>query len=191
MFIDAYEYVANIVIVMTLPNKYKWLLNEPGPKMLREFIKIYGVKEAPGAIDNPVILAWAKEVGVQDTYNHDEVPWCGLAMAVIAKRAGKAFDFQPLWAKNWARFGQKVKDEPRLGDILVYTRKGGGHVGLYIAEDDECYHTGGGNQLNEVNIIRMQKSRLYAVRRPLYKVIPSNVRPIYLNAEGEISSNEK
>jgi uncharacterized protein (TIGR02594 family) len=165
-------------------------LNEPGPKMLLEFIKIYGIKEAPGAIDNPVILSWAKEVGAQD-YNHDEVPWCGLAMAVIAKRAQKDFNFQPLWAKNWSRFGQKVTDGPKLGDVLVYTRKGGGHVGLYIGEDKTCYHTGGGNQLNAVNIIRMEKSRLFSVRRPIYKVMPPNVRAIILSEEGEISTNEQ
>lgn len=183
-------YASNITEKMNLPNKYKWLLNEPGPKMLLEFIKIYGVKEAPGAIDNPVILAWAKEVGVQDTYNHDSVPWCGLSMAVIAKRAGKVFGFQPLWAKNWAKFGQKV-DRAMLGDVLVFNRKGGGHVGIYVGEDQVCFHVGGGNQLNEENIIRIPKSRILAIRRPIYKVTPPNVRPIILNEEGEISTNEQ
>lgn len=176
---------------MNLPNKYQWLLNEPGPKMLLEFIKIYGIKEAPGAVDNPVILAWAKEVGVKDTYIHDEIPWCGLAMGVVAKRAGKDVNFNPLRALNWAKFGKKVTDGPKLGDILVFTRKGGGHVGLYIGEDDGCYHVGGGNQLDEVNITRIVKSRLYAVRRPIYKVVPPNVRQIILDNDGAVSSNEQ
>lgn len=175
---------------MELPDKYKWLLKEPGPKMIREFIKIHGVKEAPGIGDNPVIIGWAMELGIRD-YQHDEVPWCGLTMAIIAKRAGKEANFPVLWAKNWAKFGQKVKDGAKLGDILVFSRSGGGHVGLYIAEDDNCYHVGGGNQMDQVNITRIEKGRLFAIRRPLYKVMPANARKIFINADGEISNNEQ
>lgn len=174
---------------MTLPNKYKWLLDEPGPKMLSEFLKIYGVKETPGIIDNPVIIAWAMELGIRN-YHHDDVPWCGLAMAIIARRAAKDVNFDPLWALNWARFGQKVMDGAQLGDVLVFKRKGGGHVGLYIGEDDECYHVGGGNQSDEVNIVRKEKDRVYAIRRPIYKLKPVNVRKIILSPDGEIDDKE-
>lgn len=158
--------------------------------MLLEFLKIYGIREGPGDIDNPVILEWAKETGIKD-YRHDETAWCGLAMALIAKRAGKEVDFPPLWAKNWAGFGIKVTDGGMLGDILVFTRSGGGHVGLYIAEDEEYFHVGGGNQQNAVNIIRVEKNRIYAIRRPKYNVQPANVRKIFVTTEGEISDNER
>lgn len=174
---------------MTLPNQYKWLLEEPGPKMIQQFIKIYGIKEAPGIIDNPVIIAWAMELGIKN-YKNDATPWCGLTMAIISKRAGKEYNFDPLWALNWARFGQKVTDGAQLGDVLVFKRKGGGHVGLYIGEDDECYHVGGGNQADEVNIVRKEKDRVYAIRRPIYKVKPVNVRKIILSPEGEIDNRE-
>lgn len=173
-----------------LPNIYSWLEQEPGPKMIREGLKIYGIKEAPGDADNPLILSWAKELGITD-YHHDAVPWCGLAMAIVAHRAGKKVVKSPLWALNWVQFGEKVTDGPKLGDVMVYKRPGGGHVGLYVGEDDNAYHNMGGNQSNIYNIERISKYRLYAIRRPLYTVAPPNIRRIFLTEEGKISENEK
>jgi uncharacterized protein (TIGR02594 family) len=175
---------------MGLPKKYEWLLVEPGPKMILEFLALYGVTETPGTANNPLILQWAKEVDLHTQYKHDSTAWCGLFMAVVAERAGKAFPKSPLWALNWAKFGVKVTDGAKLGDVLVFTRKGGGHVGLYIGEDDECYHVGGGNQRDMVNIVRKAKDRVYAIRRPLYINQPTNVRKIILSAEGDIDNKE-
>lgn len=175
---------------MSLPDQYSWLLNEPGPKMLLEALKLYGTKEVPGDGDNPVILEWAQEVGLQSIYRHDSVAWCGLTMAVVAKRAGKQIPTDPLWALNWAKFGNKVTNGAMLGDILVFKRQGGGHVGLYVGEDDECYHVLGGNQSDAINIVRKPLSRVYAIRRPIYINQPSNVRKIVLSDEGAIDSQE-
>jgi uncharacterized protein (TIGR02594 family) len=175
---------------MNLPNPYIWLPKEPGPKMVLEFLKLYGLHEAPGASDNPDILAWAKELGIKD-YVHDEEPWCGLFMALIAKRADKVVPANPLWAKNWANFGHKVADGAKLGDVLVFNRPGGGgHVCLYIGEDNECYHCGGGNQSDAVSIIRKPKDRIYAIRRPDYDVMPENVRKVILASTGAIDNKE-
>jgi len=176
---------------MNLPNDYVWLLNEPGPKMLLEALKLYGTTEAPGEGDNPVILEWAKEVGLDKVYKHDATAWCGLFMAVVAKRAGKQLPpGGPLWALNWGQFGDKVEDGPKLGDILVFKRAGGGHVTLYVGEDDECYHCLGGNQSDMVNIVRKPWSRIYAIRRPHYNIQPANVRKIILDSNGSIDEKE-
>lgn len=175
---------------MSLPNKYAYLLGEPGPKMITEFLKLYGIHETPGPADNPIILQWAKEVGVADRYIHDAIPWCGLVMAVIAKRAGKVVDFDPLLALNWVRFGEKVSDGPKFGDVMIYKRLGGGHVCLYVGEDDSCYHCAGGNQSDAVNIVRKAKDRLYAVRRPAYKVTPSNVQRFVFDDSGLVDDRE-
>lgn len=175
---------------MTLPKQYSWLLSEPGPKMIQEFLKVYGITEMPGEADNQVILQWAKETGLERVYKHDATAWCGLAMAVIAKRASKELPPNPLWALNWALFGNKVSDGAKLGDILVFKRAGGGHVGLYIGEDDECYHVGGGNQSDTTNIIRKPKHRVYAIRRPIYINQPANVRKVILNGQGVIDNIE-
>lgn len=175
---------------MNLPSQYVWLTHEPGPKMLLEFLNIYGITEVPGAADNPAILDWAKETGLEKDYQHDSVAWCGLTMAVIAKRAGKELPPNPLWALNWALFGSKVTDGAKLGDVLVFKRTGGGHVGLYVGEDDECYHVGGGNQSDTTNIVRKAKDRVYAIRRPIYINQPANVRKVFLEADGKLDNRE-
>ena len=174
-----------------LPSRYAWLAREPGPKMIVEALKLFGTMEKPGAANNPTIVAWAKEVGgeVADVYKADSIPWCGLFMAVVARRAGKELPKHPLWALSWSAFGAKAP-APALGDVLVFTRNGGGHVGLYIGEDASAFHVLGGNQSDRVCVARMAKSRLYAARRPLYRVPPANVRPIRLEATGALSLNE-
>jgi uncharacterized protein (TIGR02594 family) len=174
-----------------LPSRYGWLAREPGPKMLIEALKLFGTLEAPGAKNNPVIVAWAKEVGgeVGDVYKADAIPWCGLFMAVVARRAGKEPPKHPLWALSWSAFGTHV-DRPMLGDVLAFARSGGGHVTLYVGEDGEAYHCLGGNQSDTVCITRIAKGRLYAARRPLYRVQPDNVRVVHLAASGELSRDE-
>lgn len=175
---------------MALPAQYAWLSKETGPKMLVEALKLFGTLEAPGARDNPVIIAWASEIGLAKTYSHDSIPWCGLFMGVIAKRAGKDVVDSPLWALSWADFGKPAGSSPMLGDVLTFKRDGGGHVALYIGEDASAYHCLGGNQSDKVCITRIAKSRLYKARRPLYNVQPSNVRKVVLASTGKLSTNE-
>jgi uncharacterized protein (TIGR02594 family) len=174
---------------MNLPDQYKWLLNEPGPKMITEALKLYGTKEMPGHEDNPEILSWAKETGLSRVYSADEVPWCGLFMAVVAKRAGKDIPENPLWAQNWQNFGQGWTNA-EFGDVLVFKRPSGGHVALYVGEDDQCYHCLGGNQSDAVTITRIDKSRCIAIRVPIYNKRPDNIRKIHLSATGAISLDE-
>jgi uncharacterized protein (TIGR02594 family) len=182
---------------MAIEKKYGWLLTEPGPHMIKEALKLYGTIETPGKSNNATIIAWAKEVGgkVETVYKADEIPWCGLFMAVVAQRAAKSVVKDPLWALNWGTFG-KVTDKPMLGDVLVFVRKTSdgktaGHVALYVGEDPTCYHILGGNQSDKVCITRIDKKRLYTSRRPNYNVQPKNVRVIQLSSTGSISGNEQ
>lgn len=171
-----------------LPIEYRWLNDEPGPRMLVEALKLYGVKEQAGPGSNPEIMAWAKELGFP-SYNSDEIPWCGLFMAYVAHKAGKAPPVAPLWARNWAQFG-KISS-PQLGAVLVFSRgMTGGHVGLYVGEDSMgMYHVLGGNQGDSVSITRIGKERLLACRAK-YNNKPDNVRRIILSPTGVISENE-
>ncbi len=166
-----------------LPAKYAWLAQETGPKMIVEAVKLYGLLEKPGPANNPVILAMAKEVGLDRVYTADSIAWCGLFMAVVAKRAGKDVPKDPLWALNWRKFGRKV-DRPMLGDVLTKNRKGGGHVTLYVGEDATHYHCLGGNQSDSVNITRVAKTESWGFNRPLYNTQPANVRVVKLSASG-------
>lgn len=172
-----------------IPPAYAWLGDEPGPKMIVEARALIGVHETVGADDNPDILAWAKETKLDGVYKHDATAWCGLFMAVVAQRAGKVVPPGPLWAKNWRKFGQGV-GAPMLGDVLVFSRDGGGHVALYVGEDATAFHILGGNQRDQVSIVRKARSECIAARRPLYSVQPANVRSITLSALGALSVNE-
>lgn len=178
---------------MALPKAFAWLKNEPGPKMIVEALRHYGVLEHMKG-SNPNIMAWAREVGVRAWYTDDSVPWCGLFIGVVAKRCG--YEFPPaklLSALAWQAWGVPVPNsEAKLGYVMIFSRgKGYGHVALYIGEDAESYYVLGGNQSNAVTITRIEKSRLVAVRKPKYKLgEPSNVRKIYLKAGGALSTNE-
>ena len=174
-----------------LPPAYRWI-DEVRllPRMVAAACQLYGTIETPGAADNPVILDWAKEAGLSKAYSSDAVPWCGLFMALIAKRAGKAAPAKPLWARSWSQFGI-ASPQAALGDVLVFARaKGGCHVGLYVGEDETAFHVLGGNQSDAVSITRIARTRCIAIRRPIYQVQPASVAPVHLAASGVISTNE-
>jgi uncharacterized protein (TIGR02594 family) len=168
---------------------YNWLQEETAPRILVQAVKLIGTKEIVGKAHNPIILDWAKQLGIK-AYTNDEIPWCGLFIAYCAHKAGVQVVDGPLWALNWAKYGTK-ESTPMLGDVLTFKRDGGGHVGLYIGEDRTHYHVLGGNQNNQVNVMRIAKSRLHQARRTAWKIAqPSNVRKIELSNKGIISTNE-
>ena len=173
--------------MILLPIKYAWLAGEHGPRMLTEALKLYGVKETVGTGNNPEIMSWADECGIK--YDADVVPWCGLFAAVVAHRAKKPIPGSPLWARSWALWGSPAP-VPSLADVLVFLRGNGGHVGLYVGEDIDCFHVLGGNQGDTVSIARINRSRLIAARRHYPIGTPPNVRPIKLDIGGEVSVNE-
>ena len=176
---------------MKLPTAYQWLSLEDAPRHMLKAIELYGTQETVGPKHNPVIMGWAKEVGLSSVYTADEIPWCGLFMAVVMQRAMRPVVQNPLGALNWNNFGVKV-NQPMLGDVLTFSRNGGGHVGIYVGEDHDCYHVLGGNQGNAVSVSRIVKSRLYQARRTAWKVAqPANVRKVFLEAKGTITTNEQ
>lgn len=172
---------------------YSYLNAETSPKILVQAKLLLGTKEIVGAIHNKTIMSWAKGLGLEKIYTSDEIAWCGLFMAEVCKRAGLETNLTPkesLWALNWSKFGTK-QSVAMLGDVLTFKRKQGGHVGIYVGEDDTCYHILGGNQLNMVCVTRLEKKRLNSIRRTNWKLKqPSNVRVIKVESNGIISQNE-
>jgi uncharacterized protein (TIGR02594 family) len=173
---------------MILPAAYAWLDEIQPPRMVQEALACFGTIETPGSGNSPTILEWAKEVGLQAIYTADSIPWCGLFMALCAKRAGKQLPTSPLWALSWSKWGTQG-GQPRLGDVLTFKRDGGGHVALYIGEDQTAYHVLGGNQSDAVTITRVAKGRLYSVRRS-YNTMPESAVPHVLASTGALSTNE-
>jgi uncharacterized protein (TIGR02594 family) len=178
----------------SLPAAYRWL-NARGqlPRMVEEALKLVGTVETPGGANSPVIMGWASEVGekaIGYRYTADSVAWCGLFMAAVAQRAGYAPPSGPLYALNWGAFGTKV-GQPILGDVLTFIRPNGGHVALYVGEDQMAYHVLGGNQGDAVGFTRIAKERMRAVRRPPYRVgPPASAKAWILASAGGLSSNE-
>ncbi|MDZ7824493.1 MAG: TIGR02594 family protein [Ahrensia sp.] len=202
---------------MATPKGYEWLNNTAGlPRTIVEGLKLFGTREIVGRGSNRTIMEWRDELnaaaGVNPLakkivgYGDDDIAWCGLFAAIVAFRAGKEVVENPLWARNWANFGQMIAYNvgttaiPKLqfeagkvaslGDCLVFVRNGGGHVGWYIGEDGTAYHVLGGNQSNAVTITRVEKARCIAIRRPEYNSAPASVKAYKLAARGGLSRNE-
>jgi len=175
-----------------VPKQYAWLLKEPGPRLLTEFLKVCGTAEVQGSGSNPTILQWAKSIGLGNVYMSDAVAWCGLTMGYIAAQAG--WDHAPrgnaLWARNWLAWGNPV-DVPELGNVLVFARGNAGHVGVYVGEDRDAYHVIGGNQGDRVSIARKPKARLLGARECPWRINkPGNVRRVFLAANGVLTGSE-
>jgi uncharacterized protein (TIGR02594 family) len=179
---------------MKLPDKYAWLYDEPAPKMLVEAIKHYGILEHVGPGSNPNITAWAKETGVNGWYPDDDVPWCGLFVGVVVKRAGYPIKPDLLSSRSWLKFGEIIpKGREMLWDVLIFTRGNGlGHVGFYVGERPDAFLVYGGNESNMVNLVWIAKDRLLGARRPNYKIAePPNVRKVIMTGSGDLSTDEK
>lgn len=183
-----------------LPAKFQFvqdMLNEGDagrqPEPVAIAVAAYGLREGSGQADNPVILDWADQLGLRGVYIHDSIPWCGLAMARFMSGAG----FTPpkgvlmLRALEWSNFGEAVMPgEAVFGDVLVFSRTGGGHVGLYVGESTAAFWVLGGNEGDAIAIVPISKDRLHAVRRPPYAQLPPNLRKVTLAATGELSTDE-
>ena len=172
-----------------IPDKYKYLNDLELPRMVKIALDQLGTKEVTGMGNNATIMSWAKELEISNTYNADSIPWCGLFVALVVKRSGREPIEKPLWARSWVNWGAK-SSVAMLGDVLVFAREGGGHVGLYVAEDKECYHVLGGNQSDAVTILRIKKARCISIRRPAYINQPASIKQYFVKADGAVSTNE-
>jgi len=178
-----------------IPQRYGWLAGIYQPLLVQHGFDLWGTTEIPGPRSNPEIMSWARELEVEQTYTNDDIAWCGLFMAYVVHKSGRKPVPNFLRARSWAKWGAKVDQEidaASLGDVLVFERGPVfGHVGIYIAEDQDTYYVLGGNQSNTVNVTRIQKTRLIAVRRPIYNVKPWTAKPYWVSDTGAlISTNE-
>lgn len=180
-----------------LPTQYQWLTSLKGlPNTIKYALKEHGTQEVVGRGSNATIISWRDELNMHGVivkgFSDDDIPWCGLFAAIIAYRRlrePREVVKEPLWARNCAKYGKHVS-AAGLGDVLVFSRGSGGHVGFYIGEDSSCYHVLGGNQSNKVCITRLEKSRCIAARRPPYVVVPKAVKTYRLAASGSVGKNE-
>jgi uncharacterized protein (TIGR02594 family) len=156
-------------------------------------LTFYGLAEIVGKKNDATIMGWAKELGLT-WYTNDETPWCGLFIGKCASETAYPFKSHNLLAAiDWLNYGDKVSpDNAMLADVLVFSRVGGNHVGLYIAESERHFLVYGGNQSNQVGFAFKEKSTLKGVRRtPFKKGQPSNIRKIHINYDGTLLSKSE
>lgn len=97
-------------------------------------------KKASGAEITPLIIAqsqiglgeqWGNNRGVyvrQYLNGREGLPWCAGFISYCAKKSGVKIPYT-LRAKDFLKLGKKVNN-PLVGDLIVFTRQGGGHVGI-------------------------------------------------------------
>lgn len=181
---------------MNLPAKYQWLQNIiPLPKILEEGLKYLGLKEIPGQASNPAILQMAKTLGVADIYKNDDISWCALFISFLCKTVGKPLpdnhgDRYNIIRAAWFQYYGEKSPVPQLGDVLVFKRPGGHHVGIYVAESKDTYHVLGGNQSNAVTITEISKIRMAYARRFYHTAPPATVKAYLIDSSGHLSTNE-
>jgi uncharacterized protein (TIGR02594 family) len=157
------------------------------PAWLTEARRNMGVQEVVGPRHNPTIMGWIAKMGARVlgiSVTSDETAWCGTFVAWCMFKVGIEPPKIAVRAKEWAspKWG-RILNDPRLGCVCVFDRKGGGHVGFYIGEDRTHLHILGGNQGNRVSITRIPKTSLVAMTWPRGVDLPLPNR-IWLNAAG-------
>jgi uncharacterized protein (TIGR02594 family) len=178
-----------------MKNIIQFLKTLPGaPRVIRECLALNDVREIPGRNHSSIIMGWIKELGRNFAWiKNDEIAWCSTFAAIVYKRADKDVSMITAAAASWVNFGTPIgKNDAVIGDALVFKRPGGNHIGVYCAENKDSFYIFGGNQSNKTGITRMAKSRLLAVRRPVYKVaMPEGCIKNYMDLGGAFSENEQ
>lgn len=130
--------------------------------------KHLGLKEWPGAPDNPEIVEMFETVGhgwVQD----DETAWCAAFVGSILSQIGLQHT-GALNARSYENWGTEVSlQAARPGDIVVFWRETPdswkGHVAILVRFDGDRVIVRGGNQGNSVTDAPYPLSRIVSIRR--------------------------
>jgi uncharacterized protein (TIGR02594 family) len=134
-------------------------------RMAERFV---GVKEIPGSLDNPQILAMLRLDA--DWPKNDEVAWCAAFMNYIAwlLRLPRS---KSLMARSWLNVGRRVSlEQARVGwDVVILWRgsrdSSSGHVGMFAGVEGGRILLLGGNQSDSVNIQSFPMDRVLGIRR--------------------------
>jgi uncharacterized protein (TIGR02594 family) len=122
--------------------------------------KEMGIAELPGKAQNKRILQYHPATSLKAT--DEETPWCSsFANWVVAQCGVKGTNSAA--ARSWMKWGKELK-KPVKGCLVVFTRKGGGHVGFVHEVLQDSILVLGGNQNNSVSIASYSKSRLLGYR---------------------------
>jgi len=114
-----------------------------------------GVAEIAGEEDNPRIVMYHRTTAGGAA--PDETAWCSSFVNFCVEQTGLRGTDSKV-ARSWhdQHWGRDVTSAPREGDIVVFSRHSptdvGGHVGFFIADEDDQIRILGGNQGNRISI---------------------------------------
>lgn len=158
------------------------------PKWIVEAYKYIGLAEIRGPKHNAVIVGWLDNL--RAWWGDDETPWCGVYVAQCIKHAGH--DLPKLWmrAKDWLNWGVAIP-RPVYGCVVVFERKGGGHVGFVVGLDQRGnLMVLGGNQGNRVSVAAFDRQRVVGYRWPKGAGLPEDKPLEIVRSDGTLSTNE-
>lgn len=159
--------------------------------------KWIGQQEVPGPGFNAWIRdGWHSLPGGKwfwDNYGLDDskLPWCGMFMARTFKACGIPFPAKYSSALAWLSWGQKLA-KPASGCVVIFTREGGGHVGIVVGVDERGFlRVLGGNQKDGVRIMSFDPARAEGYRWPPGRPVPLVLELTkYIVGKVEVSRNE-
>lgn len=156
-------------------------------KWLIEARRHIGVKEVPGKANSPTIQKWL--LGLKAWWTDDATPWCGVFAGHCIKSAGLPLPKHWYRAKDWLNWGVPLT-KPTEGCVVVFERKGGGHVGFVVGKDARGnIMVLGGNQGDAVTIAPFDPARVAGYRWP--NSVPPMIGSLPLLASnGAVSQNE-
>ncbi|MCK9378318.1 MAG: TIGR02594 family protein, partial [Syntrophobacterales bacterium] len=128
-------------------------------------MKQIGIKELPGAGDNPEIISWFELTTLPKEYWHDATAWCAVFVnAGFCLNGVKGL--RSARAKDWLGFGRPV-EAPEKGDVVVFRWDDGSHhVAYCLALEDDQVRVIGGNQSNAVTETTYPLRNVAGFRRP-------------------------
>lgn len=125
-----------------------------------------GVKEAPGAANNPVVVEYYAQAGFPEI-KQDSVPWCAAWLGAKLAEIG-VLPSGSLLARSYTHWGEEVQwSQARRGDIVVLERgePWQGHVGVWDSATTDHVTLISGNQADAVTVKAYPRSRVITIRR--------------------------
>lgn len=146
------------------------------PSYLKVAFSRLGMKEVPGARDNPLIVEMFARIGRNDIRD-EETSWCACFVGWCLVEAGMPLSMLParperLLARAYLGFGRRLT-EPVRGAVVIFRRGRSswqGHVAFFlrfvVIEGVRYVECIGGNQSNAVTIARFHAESVLGFRAP-------------------------
>lgn len=135
-----------------------------------------GQREIAGEADNPRIVEYHKATTLKAT--DDETPWCSSFACWCLEQAGYRHPKSARSRDFIDHESMERLDKPRVGCVVVLTRKGGGHVGFLAEDKPNVAMLIGGNQGNAVSIRDYPVNRVLGYFWPKPKAIKASAKEV-------------